>query len=161
MIRTLIAAALGMALLTGCAVGGQQSVGGTTGGTTGRTVTLRAGFQPDPHIVPLAAGGTFAASARSASCSGYIADAPDVTLNFTGTGGDLHIFVEAEKDTTLVVRAPNGTWYCNDDDDLGDTWDPWITVFRAATGRYSIWVGTFTRGSYPAATLYISEFDLF
>jgi hypothetical protein len=121
-------------------------------------VTLKAGFVPDPYKVTLAAGGAFAASARSADCDGYIAEAPDVILNFTAAGDDLYIYVEADADTTLVVRAPNGTWHCNDDD-LGDTWDPWVSIFNARSGTYSIWVGTFTKGSYPSATLYISEFD--
>lgn len=162
MTRTSIAVALCFAVLTGCAVsGGPQTAGGTAAGSSGRTVTLKGGFLPDPHIVALAAGGNFAANARSAACSGYIAGTPDVTLHFTTTGGDLQIFVEADVDTTLVVRAPNGTWLCNDDDDWGDTWDPWVTVAKAATGTYSIWVGTFTPGSYPAATLYISEIDSF
>ena len=124
-------------------------------------MTLRAGFLPDPHAIAVTAGGTFAASARSASCAGYIAEAPDVTLNFTTAGGDLHIYVEAAADTTLVVRAPNGTWHCNDDDELGDTWDPWVTIVNSRSGTYSIWIGTFARGSYPSATLYISEIDSF
>ncbi len=161
MARTLIATALSCALLAGCAATGQPVARSATGGTSARTVTLKTGFLPDPYSVTVAAGGTFAASARSSSCRGYIADGPDVILNFTTAADELHIFVEADADTTLVVRAPNGTWHCNDDDDLGDTWDPWVSILNARSGTYSIWVGTFTSGSYPSATLYFSEYGSF
>lgn len=62
--------------------------------------------------------------------------------------------------TTLVVRTPSGAWVCNDGD-LGSGIDPFIAIIRPRSGSHSIWVGTYARGEYPAATLYISEWDSF
>ena len=140
MSRILAAAAVSLSLLAGCSAVSEPPAGrGTPAATSGRSVNLTAGFSPDPYTLSVTAGGNDRASARSAACTGYIAGTPDVTLNFTaGTrGDDLYIYAHSAADTTLAVRTPWGTWYCNDDDDFGDTMDPWVTIVSPRSGTYS------------------------
>ena len=118
------------------------------------TLTLSAGFQPDPTVVSLSSGGSINAGAIS-SCRGYIANAPDVRLNYTSGFLPLIVSVDSASDTTLVVNAPNGAWYC--DDDSGDGSNPSITFSSPLSGRYEIWVGTYSSASYASASLSISE----
>ena|SRR5688572_18826233 len=157
--KTLIAAAIALAGLAACA--STTPAARQTAAVAG-TVALRAGFLPDPYRVTVTAGGTVAASTRSSGCAGFIAGTPDFVLTYTAvhaTADLLHVYVRAAADTTLVVRSPRGSWVCNDDDEFDDGVDPWVSFIYPETGTYSIWVGTYARGSYPAATLYISEID--
>lgn len=117
-------------------------------------LTLSTGFQPDPTYVNLTAGGSIYAGANS-SCRGYIANAPDVRLYYTAGSLPLIISVDSTTDTTLVVNAPNGSWYC--DDDSGEGSNPSLTFSSPLSGRYEIWIGTYSSGGYAAARLAISE----
>jgi hypothetical protein len=119
------------------------------------TLTLSAGFQPDPRVVSLTAGGGISASSASSACRGYIANAPDVRLYYTSGSFPLIISADSAADTTLVVNAPNGNWYC--DDDSGDGSNPLLRFGSPQSGRYEIWVGTYSNSGYAGASLYISE----
>jgi hypothetical protein len=120
------------------------------------TITLSAGFTPDPHEISLAAGGSIAV--QEGSCTyGNVANAPDVDLHWQAKGGStLYIFVVAPEDTTLLVNTPNGSWKC-DDDGFGDG-DPILVIPKAAAGLYDIWVGTYGE-DVVTARLFISEVD--
>lgn len=119
------------------------------------TVNLNAGFLPDPHTVPVAAGGPNPATGLGPGCQGYINNAqPDVRLNFQGGSYPLNIYVSSQADTTLVVNLPNGQWRCNDDA-IG--LNPWVQVQPALSGQYDIWVGTYQPGANPQVQLNISE----
>lgn len=117
---------------------------------------LTGGFLPDPHAVQLVAGGDFDASSLGSGCVGQIAaDAPDISLQFSQPQQPLNIYAISESDTTLVIRAPNGQWLCNDDaNDL----NPLVTIPKPVPGRYAIWVGAYS-GGYESAQLYISELE--
>ena len=119
------------------------------------TLNLSAGFHPDPQVVSLTAGGGISASSASSGCRGYITDAPDVRLLYTSGSYPLIISVASASDTTLVVNAPNGTWYC--DDDSGGAANPLIRFGSPQSGRYEIWVGTYSNSGYASANLSISE----
>jgi hypothetical protein len=119
------------------------------------TLSLSAGFQPDPRVVSLTAGGGISASSASSGCPGYIANAPDVRLYYTSGAFPLKILVDSAADTTLVVNAPNGRWYC--DDDSGNGSNPLLAFSSPQSGRYEIWVGTYSNSGYASADLYISE----
>ena len=120
------------------------------------TLNLRGGFQPDPTVVPLRAGGDMDASSIGGSCSGFITRAPDVRLNYTPGSLPLIISVASGADTTLVVNGPDGRYYC--DDDSGERGlNPMVRFGRPAAGRYEIWVGTLSSGSTEAANLHVSE----
>ena len=121
------------------------------------TVSLRTGFTPDPRVVAVRAGGDLNASRISGGCRGFISNAPDVRLNFTG-GSSLPLIISAasQADTTLVVNAPDGRWYCDDDGGVYGM-NPSVRFNRPLTGRYEIWVGTYRSGALQPARLHISE----
>ncbi len=117
-------------------------------------VTLNAGFSPDPTTVDLVAGGGIDASTLGNGCYGMIANAPDYRLNYSAGGFSLFIAAVANEDTTLVINAPDGTWYC--DDDSGGFPNPMVVFDSPMSGQYDIWVGTYGGGTADA-TLHISE----
>ena len=119
------------------------------------TVTLSGGFTPDPYTINLSSGGTNDAAKVSPECAGFIATSPDVRLNFQAGSLPLYISAAAQSDTTLVVNAPDGNWYC--DDDSGGGFDPLLSFNRPLSGRYEIWVGTYGESNTYPATLSISE----
>lgn len=121
------------------------------------TVNLRTGFTPDPHVVQVQSGGNIDAQRISANCLGFISNAPDVRLNFVG-GSNLPLVISAASgaDTTLVINAPDGRWYC-DDDGGANGLNPGIRFNNPMSGRYEIWVGTYGGPSNHAARLEISE----
>lgn len=119
------------------------------------TLNLNAGFADDPRTVSLQSGGSIDAGSLSPSCRGYIADAPDVRVNYSAGSFPLIFSVESGADTTLVINGPDGSWYC--DDDSGSGVNPSIRFESAGSGQYDVWVGTYGGSSYEAATLYVSE----
>ena len=119
------------------------------------TVSLTAGFTPDPYSVPLLAGGTNEASQLGESCVGTVASAPDFRLNYEAGSYPLYIRSRSEGDTTLAVNAPDGQWYC--DDDSGGGLDPQVWLDEPQSGQYDIFVGTFPGTENIDATLEISE----
>ena len=121
------------------------------------TVNLSGGFVPDPHRVQVRAGGPMSAGSLGPGCAGYITpDQPDVRLNFNAGSLPLYRYVQSNADTTLVVNLPNGAWLCNDDF-IG--LNPGVAVQPAMSGQYDIWVGTYSPGNTPSATLLISELN--
>lgn len=149
--RTAAAAA---AICTLAAPAYAQSVNANANGAFGR-VSLTSGFTPDPREIAVTAGGPVDAATVGAHCSGRIAQRPSVTLRYNAGDFPLIISADSESDTTLVVRAPDGAYYCNDDT-VG--LDPALRFDTPASGRYQIWVGMFSSdGVSPPATLYISE----
>ncbi|MFK7159473.1 hypothetical protein V6U78_00290 [Marinospirillum sp. MEB164] len=122
------------------------------------TVDLRAGFMPDPWTISIQAGGAMQTPSRLGhDCRGYIhGQAPDVDLNYTAGSLNLYIHVESRADTTLVINAPDGRWYCNDDT-IG--LNPMVMFSNPRSGNYNIWVGTYSSGSLEPATLLITELD--
>ena len=118
------------------------------------SVTLEAGFLPDPHRKQITAGGSIdAARTRGGNCVGMIASAPDYNLVYTAGSSPLVIKVGSQEDTTLVINAADGRWYCNDD---SDGVQPGIRISNPPSGVYEIWVGTYGEAATPA-TIYITE----
>lgn len=147
------ASVLAMAMAAAPASAERISAGGN--GTFGR-VTLDAGFTPDPHETAVTAGGPVDAASVAEGCGGHVARRPSVSLRYNNAG-DLPLIISAasQADTTLVVRAPDRSWRCNDDGAGG--LNPVVRFDSPASGRYQIWVGTFEPAVSPAAALYISE----
>jgi hypothetical protein len=123
------------------------------------SVYLEAGFTPDPTTVNVTSGGTIDVSNVIDGCSGYISNAPDVRLTFSANSSadayPLYIYAKASGDTTLVINAPDGNWYCNDDGSEGT--NPLVVFGPAMSGDYEIWIGSYDQGEYHDATLEISE----
>ncbi|MDP3516845.1 MAG: hypothetical protein Q8S94_06730 [Pseudohongiella sp.] len=121
-------------------------------------LNLSAGFQPDPLIRSLIAGGTTAVNSQNAGCSGFITGAPDFRLNYTRGDYGLGIFAASDIDTTLIVRAPDGQWHCNDDSEHLSGLNPGVSFSSPASGRYDIWVGVFSsENSLKDARIVITE----
>lgn len=119
------------------------------------TVTLNAGFSPDPFIRSISAGGSQAVPDFGAGCRGYAATAPDFDLNYTAGGYQLNIYAKSSSDVTLIVNAPDGSWWCSDD---ANGTNPHVNFSSPRSGNYNIWIGTYrSSGSLPEAVLYISE----
>lgn len=119
-------------------------------------LSLESGFTPDPRVISLRAGGDQAARNLSSSCSGFVTNAPDVRLHFDAGSLPLIISVDAGSDTTLIVNAPDGSYYCDDDGGVNGL-NPSVRFNRPMSGRYEIWVGTYSSGSTQPARLHISE----
>lgn len=118
-------------------------------------VVLQTGFTPDPYEVRVLAGGTVPNPIDGVGCVGYIAASqPDVNLTYSaGTVWDLGFYVESGSDTALLIRAPDGSWHCNDD---SDGLDPRYTFDLPLSGTYNVWVATFGESANDAV-LHITE----
>jgi hypothetical protein len=153
-----------MVVISEVGLGGEAGGGAATGAMPDWTldpaygaVDLVSGFEPDPHVVAIAAGGELDASVIP-GCWGAIARAPDYRVNFTaGNYGLPLIFsVNSDADTVLVINGADGQWVC--DDDGGNIGlNPSITFANPQSGQYDIWVGTFAGGGLQASELHVSE----
>jgi len=122
--------------------------------TPGQTsVSLSAGFA-DPYVVSFQANGDdLSAATLSSACGGIINAAPDVALNYTASAhAPLVISATSSGDATLLLNAPNGAWYCSDDESGTDAS---LTFRHPESGRYAIWVGV--KGGPAAVELRISN----
>lgn len=121
------------------------------------TVTLSAGFTPDPWSRQLQAGGPNSVSGLASGCVGYINNAaPDFDLNYTAGSLPLYIHASSDTDTTLVINDPSGRWHCNDDA-IG--LNPMVSMQNPQSGNYNIWVGVHGSTTLSPATLLITEID--
>jgi len=121
-----------------------------------REIELDSGFSPDPQVIAVEAGGNINATRLGSPCTGFIARQPDVRLTYNAGSLPLIISVAAASDTTLVVNAPDGRWYC--DDDSGEApLNPMVRFNDPADGRYEIWIGTYRDTDPRPARLHISE----
>ena len=119
------------------------------------TTRLSAGFAPDPYRIPVTAGGDVDVSSTM-SCVGWITNRPDVRVNYTPGSFTITFQVEADEDTTLIVRAPDDRWFCHYQPEPGK--GPHITFNRPVRGDYNVWIGTFDRENIEA-TLLITKSD--
>ena len=151
MLRTAATAVLATAVLAAGASAQNYSLNPLYG-----TVNLSGGFSPDPYVINVQSGGSINVNqSLGGSCVGYIANAPDVRLNFRAGSLPLIISVNSSADTTLVINAPDGRWYC--DDDGGNGLNPSIRWGSPMSGQYDIWIGTWGSASTASAQLHISE----
>jgi len=131
-------------------------------------IDLPAGFMPDPRTEQVIAGGQDAASVLDSSCVGHITlDQPSAIISYgaLAESSQLGIFTAAPMDTTLVVQAPDGRVYCNDDSDYLGSGAAGLAISPAVDGSYKVWVGTHHAGNATdanetsaRATLAITEY---
>ncbi len=119
-----------------------------------QVLALDSGFQPGARALTGMSGGPYPGANVDSSCRGYIPGQAQHTL-ITRTGFSfLRVFVQSSTDTTLVVRAANGTVYCND-----DTYglNPGLDLNALPPGRYDIFVGSYSAGTVGPYQLYVGE----
>jgi len=140
--------------------------------------SLRTGFTPDPWGFRLTAGGgrnpvdvstlNLTDDDSHSTCGrSLVSRRPDFHFTFEAgqTFGMVRFYVVTDDpngDATLLINQPNTHWRCNDDHGHGD-WSrslmPAIDFAHPASGRYDIWVGTFTGDAHLPSTLYVTELD--
>ncbi|RUO34375.1 hypothetical protein CWE13_12165 [Aliidiomarina shirensis] len=107
-------------------------------------------------------GGSINSRYLGGECLGYVASAPDFRLMLTEEQATLFVsFVsnESSDDTSLLVNAPNGDWYCNDDYE-STSLNPGIVIENADVGQYDIWVGSYLADSFITGDLGLSNTTL-
>ena len=118
------------------------------------THSLETNFDPDPARFRVVAGGSEASRQLGNCDAGFIANTPDIRLNFEAGELPLRFFVDARADTTLAINLPDGSWVCNDDT-VG--LNPVIDLARPQSGQYDIFVGTADDGESPRVSLQVTE----
>lgn len=143
-----IVCALGLVAVASSAAAQNPGLNATSG-----YMRKNAGFTPDPITVSIYSGGGIDASdALGGSCVGMIAQAPDYEFTYRAGSWPLTFAVDSDYDTSLVINAPDGRWYCVDD---SEGLNPILRWGRPQTGSYDIWVGAV--GQAGPSTLYITE----
>jgi hypothetical protein len=121
-----------------------------------QNVTLAPGFAPDPRVLTGTSGGVVEAQIMGRShygpCTGKIDRTADHVMNLSSDFSFLKLHVLSSKDTSLVVRGPDGL-RCNDD---ADGLNP-VVEGRWPAGQYEIFVGSVDNG-YHRYSLRVSEF---
>ncbi|MBN1967546.1 MAG: hypothetical protein JW910_23020 [Anaerolineae bacterium] len=126
------------------------------------TEELTSGWTPDPFAVDVMSGGDVSVIdavgdvCQGGNPRGYVTSAPDFSIYYTsGNFDELRFFFSSEGDTTMVINAPNAQWYC--DDDSGDNLQPLLAFTNPMSGRYDVWVGSYSEGSFHPGILYVTE----
>ena len=120
------------------------------------STSLTSGFVPDPHTVGITSGGSVDVSYLGGGCSGFATSAPDYSVNYTsGAFPTLRFYFIGSGDTTMVINAPNGNFYCIDDS-FG-TLNPTIDFNSPSGGRYDVWIGSYASGAFVSGSLYVTE----
>jgi hypothetical protein len=104
-------------------------------------INPQAGFPLDPFLVSLQGGGPVDASTVAEQCTGFVAEAPAVTVDYQGEAELLRAFFLSNGDATLVVQTPDGGFLCNDDT-YPALLDPTVVITAPVQGVYSVWVGS-------------------
>ncbi|WP_119070467.1 SH3 domain-containing protein [Aggregatilinea lenta] len=118
--------------------------------------SLTSGFVPDPFSVGATAGGPANVAYLGGGCSGFATAAPTFSFNYTaGAFPTLRFYFIGSADTTMIINAPSGSYYCVDDS-FG-TLNPTIDFNSPSSGRYDIWIGSYAMGTSVGGTLYVTE----
>ncbi len=89
-----------------------------------------------------------------AFCAGYSdLSAPDMVVTLDAAQPLLSLYARAETDLTLAIRAPDGSWSCNDD---SFQLNPGISFNNAQAGDYAVFVGSYMSGEQGEYNLYAS-----
>lgn len=149
----IIAASAALAIVAAAGVAAAQNVNGRA---TYGNYELNAGFMPDPVYADAVAGGGRNAANLGGACRGNIANAPDVRVFYNAGSYPITIWAESNQDTTIVINAPDGRYYCNDD--MNGSLNPGVRFTNPPSGRYEIWVGAYDNSAQGAqARVFFSE----
>ncbi len=100
-------------------------------------------------------GSASAYDVAGGECTGQIDPSrPDIVLSLGGAEDSLAIGVVSDVDTTLVVQAPDGQVYCNDDT-YG--FDPEVSLTNAMAGEWAVWAGVYSGSGGESAVIEVSR----
>jgi hypothetical protein len=89
-------------------------------------------------------------------CLGFAGQTPDHKIVLEKGFPKLNFEVNSRgKDTTLVIKAPNGEVFCGDD--TGSKKDASISAVNLARGEYEVWVGSIEPGKRWGYSLTVTE----
>jgi hypothetical protein len=110
-----------------------------------------------PFTYDVVAGGTLDLSdCADVPGTGYIISTPDFSMNYDHNQDyELEFRASGDCDVVLLVNDSSGDWHFSDDD--GDGFDSLLRLTNPATGRYDVWVGTYSPETCDA-TLEIETF---
>jgi hypothetical protein len=121
------------------------------------SIQLYAGFQPDPYVRNITAGGPNNLNGCGApGWAGYVTSRPDFDLYWNGNSSQVTIAIESFADAILLVRSPDGLFTYNDDY-IGT--NPAITFYNPTPGYYGIWIGSYDGSRRNPGRLIITEYD--
>ena len=78
-------------------------------------------------------------------------------LRLVGRRQVLELVGRGNGDTTLLVRAPDGSFLCADDADGSRNLNPLLAITKPAAGRYLVWVGRVDPSKPVTGTLTLTE----
>lgn len=116
---------------------------------------LQAGFPLDPTFVSINAGGDLNSAVIAPECAGFINTQPVVTVDWTGETEFVEVFFVSNDDSTLVILAPDGQIYCNDDAN-DQLLDPVVELTNPIPGKYRIWAGSYARNQLIPGVLVLT-----
>ncbi len=152
--RILVAGSITTFLAISLACSGDSSSSSTSSSRFGEA-TLAGGFTPDPHTASVIAGGSTSTTDAGwpSSCVGYVeTGAPDYVLDLS-TMPLARVAACATDDTSLAIKGPDGTWYCDDDTEGTNP----VVDLNSPSGTYEVWVGTYSNTTPVSSTLYVTE----
>lgn len=125
-------------------------------------VSLAPGFPPGSVQVVGHTGGSYPLpsianrDSKNKPCYGYGDETPDHIFVLEQDFSNLSILVNSGgKNTTLVVKGPDGKFYCGDD--TGSSEDASLRNLDLPTGSYQLWVGSVQAGQNWNYTLTVEE----
>ncbi len=132
-------------------------VGGLTPGTS--DFSFNSGV-PDPYAIPgSVGGGELDAGSQNKDCPGFYPAIPSFAFTLAQATAHLRVFFVSDDplgDAALIVRMPDGEWYCNDDTYRSK--QPMVDVIGNFTpGAVSVWIGSFNAGDTIPGTLYLTR----
>ncbi len=107
--------------------------------TSATQLTLSEAQLVNPYTINTGARGDI----QLANCGyagGFVEAAPSLSITFTDTNGPVQLSTYSSCDTVLLVNAPDGSWWF--DDDSGGDFQAWMMV-GVIPGRMDVWVGTY------------------
>ena len=119
------------------------------------TMNLTAGYAMDPFFVSVEGGGMIDASTLGEGCTGFVNEAPAVTVDWEGEADFVEAFYLSDHDPVMVIETPGGEFLCADDANEV-LLDPVIEITDPEQGVYNIWIGTFDEGQRFPGVLVIT-----
>lgn len=119
------------------------------------SITLHAGFMPDPHVQRGRAAGRTPSNrlGMPSSCAGFWTRRPQHYVTLPRDLHYLRVDVSSHEDTTLAIVTPDGRVWCNDDT-VGA--NPQLAGHFPA-GTYAVYVGTYQSGARANYEISMSE----